>query len=572
LIYAPAALLLAAVFATAMPDDDDDDHKPKRKGGSESSSGSSSQSSTSSKWKLIGWNDLGMHCMDGKDYSIYSILPPFNTFHAQLLDQSGKLVRNGSSVRLTYEAVADPTGSINRSTSGKTNFWNYVLPLYGVSVPPDAGLAGYRMPGASNTPQNMAFESTLSQFTAEGVPISPYDDGGQKNYYPLMRLTARSTSGSTLATTDIVLPVSDEMDCSSCHASGSVSLARPNAGWAFLADAEKDYKTNVLRLHDERQAGSPKYQAALQVAGYEPTGLSATVSGGKPILCARCHGSNALPGTGISGIAPLTTAIHKYHAHTTDPRNGLPLDAVDNRSGCYRCHPGSETKCLRGAMGNAVNADGTMTMQCQSCHGNMTAVGNPARKGWLDEPTCQNCHTGTATRNNGQIRFSSVFDGAGQLRTAVDNTFSTNANTPAAGLSLYRFSKGHGGLQCESCHGATHAEYPSSHTNDNLQNIRLQGYAGTLAECRACHSTDPKTISGGPHGLHPLGDYWVDKHEDAAEKNLGNCRNCHGTDLRGTVLSAALTDRSFRTEEGTFRFAKGSQIGCYSCHNGPRGF
>jgi len=27
---------------------------------------------------LVGWNDLGMHCMDA-DYSVFSILPPFNT-------------------------------------------------------------------------------------------------------------------------------------------------------------------------------------------------------------------------------------------------------------------------------------------------------------------------------------------------------------------------------------------------------------------------------------------------------------------------------------------------------------
>ena len=29
----------------------------------------------SQRYILLGWNDLGMHCMDG-DYSIYAILPP----------------------------------------------------------------------------------------------------------------------------------------------------------------------------------------------------------------------------------------------------------------------------------------------------------------------------------------------------------------------------------------------------------------------------------------------------------------------------------------------------------------
>ena len=66
---------------------------------------------------------------------------------------------------------------------------------------------------------------------------------------------------------------------------------------------------------------------------------------------------------------------------------------------------------------------------------------------------------------------------------AVDQTFATNADTPAAGLSLYRFSTGHGGLECEACHGSTHAEFPSSHRNDNIQSVEHQGHVGMLVEC-----------------------------------------------------------------------------------------
>jgi hypothetical protein len=46
---------------------------------------------------LLGWNDLGMHCMDA-DYSVFSILPPFNTVHAQLISQGG-LVTGGTGSR-----------------------------------------------------------------------------------------------------------------------------------------------------------------------------------------------------------------------------------------------------------------------------------------------------------------------------------------------------------------------------------------------------------------------------------------------------------------------------------------
>jgi hypothetical protein len=524
-------------------------------------------------YKVVGWNDLGMHCMDGKDYSVYSILPPYNTFHAHVIDSSGKLVKSGSGISVTYQAVADPTGSINKSSIGKTNFWTFVQPLFGLKLAPDMGLVGFPMPGAKNTAVKMRFDAPYNWFTGEGVPISPYDDKGNKNYYPMMRIIAKNSRGTELARTDIVLPVSDELDCRSCHASGSPNTARPSSGWVFLTnDPERDYKLNVLKVHDDRNLGSAVYQSALQKLALNPAGLYATVTqNNKPVLCAGCHGSNALPGTGIAGIEPMTQAVHSRHANVLDPVSNLPLDSVDNRSACYRCHPGSETKCLRGAMGNAVAADGSMLMQCQSCHGNMSAVGSATRQGWFEEPSCQNCHTGTAVKNNGQIRYTSTFEASGLLRQAVDLTFATNANTPAAGLNLYRFSKGHGGLQCEACHGSTHAEFPSSHTNDNLQSVRLQGHVGMLAECTACHSSVPSTTNGGPHGLHPIGQSWVSRHGDVAEHGSAACQSCHGLDYRGTVLSRTQADRSFSTEHGTKTFAKGTQIGCYSCHNGPRG-
>jgi hypothetical protein len=519
-------------------------------------------------WRVVAWNDLGMHCMDA-DFSVFSILPPFNNLHAQVIDSAGHLVTNPAGVSVTYEAIADPDGSFNSTSAGKTNFWDHVLALFGVSLPVDLGLAGNSMPGASNAPQAMAYDASLMAFVGAGVPITPYDDAGAKNAYPMMRVVVRSSGGSVLATTDVVLPVSDEMDCRACHGSGTVEAAKPAAGWVFDCDADRDYKLNILRVHDDRQASDPVYTGALASAGYDAAGLFATATGGTSVLCARCHASNALPGTGLAGIAPLTQALHGYHATVTDPATGLTLDAADNRSACYRCHPGSETRCLRGAMGNAVAPDGSLAMQCQNCHGSMSRVGSGARQGWFDEPTCQNCHTGTATSNNGQIRYTSVFDAGGDPRIAFDQTFATNPDTPAPGISLFRFSSGHGNLQCEACHGATHAIYPSSHANDNVQNVALQGHAGTLAECASCHGSNPSTVTGGPHGMHPVGQSWVGGHGDAAENGTAACAACHGSDYRGTVLSRASADRTLSTSFGTKTFWRGFQVGCYDCHNGP---
>jgi hypothetical protein len=490
---------------------------------------------------IVGWNNLGMHCMDA-DYSVFSILPPYNTIHAQVMDASGLLLTNCT---VTYQAIADPTGSINTTSAGKTEFWQYCQALFGVSLPVNVGLPvpgpnSFSMPLKGTQP--MELESSMNWFAAYGIPLTPYDDALQKNPYPMMRLVAKS-GNNVIAQTDIVLPVSDEMDCSACHASGSGDAAKPSAGWVNDPNPQRDYRLNILRLHDEKNN----------------TGLFTNT----PVLCASCHLSEALPGTGKPGIPALTASMHGFHAHVVDPTNGLTLDASDNRSACYRCHPGSTTRCLRGAMGSAVAPDGTMAMQCQSCHGSMSMVGATTRTGWLDEPNCQACH-------NGGNRYTSVFDSPGHMRVPADMTFATTPNVPATGFSLYRFSTGHGGLYCEACHGSTHAEFPSLHDNDNVTSIQHQGHVGVLVECNICHGTQPSTVNGGPHGMHPVGQTWVNHHGDVGEGGggTGQCQGCHGADYRGTFLSRSQADRSI-SAFGTKTFWRGFQIGCYTCHNGP---
>lgn len=522
--------------------------------------------------RVIGWNNLGMHCMDA-DFSTFAILPPFNEIHVQMIDSQGRLVTapllTGS---IMYQAVADTAGSITTTSYSKTDFWQYSHALLGASPAPDMGIAGFAMPGSKNTLQALVFQPASAWFAGIGIPIVPIDDAGLKNYFPMMRIEYLDANKTVRAQTSIVLPVSDEMDCSRCHASGSQPPnAMPPFQWVWNSDPKKDFKLNILKLHDARQPDAAKYQNLLAASKY-PAGLYTSAINGVPIFCDRCHLSNAVAPLGIPGIhgvPPLTMSVHTKHATVIDAANGLTLNASNNRNACYNCHPGSATRCLRGAMGNAVAADGTMEIQCQNCHGSMSAVGAANRQGWLQEPNCQSCHTGTATNNNGQIRYTSVFETSGAVRQAVDDTFATNPDTPAAGISLFRFSTGHGGLQCEACHGATHAEYPSSQANDNVQSLNLQGHVGMLAECNTCHAM-PDTVSDGPHGLHPLGQTWVNAHPDAVEGN-GNdqCRDCHGTDYRGTVLSYSKADRTLSTEFGTKFFWRGFQIGCYACHNGP---
>ena len=524
-------------------------------------------------FKLVGWNDLGMHCDDGKDFSIAAFLPPFNDIHAHLIDTSGSLVTTPGGYTITYEAITDPlTSTLNTTSASKTNFWNYVMLLNFYTLPvvnplPDEGLAGSYMPGPSNTPRPMSFSTSDNTWEAIGVPMTNYADNGTTNYYPMMRLTARNSSGAVLATTDIVLPISDEVGCAKCHASGSNPAAMPAAGWVNNSDPSKDMKLNLLRLHDDRFAGTALFQSAAVQVNYSTAGLEATTAT-RPVLCYQCH-ANAFTGmAGVAGIKPFTTALHGLHAGVIDPSTGATMDSGTTRNTCYSCHPGPITRCLRGAMGTLLTASGTNAIECQSCHGNMTAIASATRTGWLDEPACQSCHTGLASTTNTTLAYTSVFSSGTTTRTPADNTFATNPNTPATGQSLFRLSSGHGGLQCESCHGSTHAEFPTPISNDNVQSIAMQGHAGMLSECSACHATVPTATTGGPHGLHPIGTSWVNAHQNVADENGATaCQGCHGTDYRGTILSRVQTNRTLAGRT----FTAGTIIGCYSCHNGPGG-
>jgi hypothetical protein len=555
-------------------EDDDDDNKDKHDDDDDDDDEGevtitpSPVSVNKGNYMLSAWNDLGMHCMDGNDFSVFSVLPPYNNLHAQLKDKSGDLITSG--VNVTYHAVMGSDGQINttsiETTNGvmKTNFWDYAKELFGANLAPDVGLTGTSM--ASKTPQKMSFNTTHQWWEAEGIPITPYNDNGTKNYYPLVRVEAKDMQGNVLASVETVLPVSDEMDCKRCHASNSVASSKPTKGWVNDPDAQKDYKYNILRLHDEmKPTAVSRNSMALKAKGYnyDNKGLEATAKGGMPVLCVACHKSNALPNVGI-GIKPLTQAIHAKHANVTDPLTGKRLGDSSSRGACYACHPGSETACLRGAMGDAKDSNGSSQMQCQSCHGGMNHVGASNREGWLDEPNCQACHF------DGKREKSAIDPMTNTLRHAVDTRFATMPNRPTQGKSLYRFSTGHGKLQCEACHGSTHAIYPA-HEADNRMSVAVQGHSGTVAECKSCHTKVPNTATGGPHGMHTVGQAWVKGHEDIAERNSAQCKACHGSDYRGGNLSKTFSKRTFSTEWGVKTFAKGDKVSCYDCHNGPRG-
>jgi len=171
-----------------------------------------------------------------------------------------------------------------------------------------------------------------------------------------------------------------------------------------------------------------------------------------PILCATCHSDNALGMPGHPGVPSFSFVMHDKHK--------------DKTNNCYKCHPGPNTQCFRDVMH-------TGGMVCQDCHGSMANVAQSIENGrqpWLQEPSCgaTSCHGANYAEEPGK---------------------------------LFKQSRGHGGLFCSACHGSPHAIQPTVQPNDNVQNIALQGFSGTLRKCEVCHTVVPN--GPGPHGFIP---------------------------------------------------------------------
>lgn len=542
----------------------------------------------------------------------------------------------------------------------------------------------------------------VNWYEAAGIPMSPFDDAGRQNPFPLVRVEAAG-SGAVLATTDVVLPVSSETSCSNCHSSpadmpdarSTLPAERLLAGGLPVADQTADPSLhdgtvppavsleyaadlNILRLHDLKHGdnyvepvddGSGViHQSTVcdpmqgEYGSQSCLAYRALVQR-QPVVCQTCHYTPALdlaqvgpvagpPGSDANGRNQLahetnSRVMHNHHgglgdlfppipAPVQDPATGAVSNQVERlaalENNCYQCHPGKETQCLRGAMFNA-------GILCSDCHGTMAQIGADFSAGvssinlggfvldqgnfydpdstqprvpWANEPGCGSCHTGTANNNLVQqagvvvnikdshgvtdgIRLRQAFVNGDPKATpivpanklfaepAVPAVFNGFENPGAGNPQLYRVSSGHGGVMCQACHGATHAEWPVADpdANDNVMAMQLQGHAGPIIECGACHTTSglaDDTLSG-PHNMHLVNDrrFWKEGHKDVAKREnekpgRGLCGDCHGADHRGTVLSRAAADRSFLVEGTQRTVSAGQPVTCNLCHSLSKSF
>jgi hypothetical protein len=294
----------------------------------------------------------------------------------------------------------------------------------------------------ANFPQFGYWANGVNWFAADGIPLTAFDDFGRVNAYPLTRVQAVKKRGNPsafadqLASTDTVTPISGEADCKSCHADpqdGGNGAALPDSTVTASQDPQAgkvppavsvEWATdiNILRLHDQKSA-TTLYTA---VSAADPTPQ-------KPVVCQTCHYTPALdllqvgPQDTVNGLQQsnhrsMSRVIHAFHAQVSSVlATSLPAPNAPERSQmskdadcqgltnaqcvlqktCYQCHPGKNTKCLRGAMASA-------GIVCQDCHGSLAQVGNDFSLGfptpdfsrrvpWATEPGCQSCPGATPT-------------------------------------------------------------------------------------------------------------------------------------------------------------------------------
>ena len=419
------------------------------------------------------------------------------------------------------------------------------------------------------------YTSPVNWFEAAGIPITPFDDFGRENAYPLMRVQAVAASGNTLgvaagtvlASLDAVVPVSGEADCKACHAApadggnGSavsrlvdrvaVSIDDPSLSNVPLpVSVEWAADKNILKLHDMKHATTLISGTTMDFPAKGATPF-------KPVVCQSCHyspaldlaqlGPNDVNGRQQSNLKSMSAVMHASHADVvgTDGQRlfpEMPPPLGRSRVGaqqvleqtCYQCHPGKRTQCLRGAMGQAGSV-------CQDCHGSMAQVGNDfsrnqpnggfllfpdfytnagtPRVPWANQPGCGSCHTGDAFAN---LPATGVVKAADNIRLLQAWRIGDAKATPIVPANK-RFAE----------NVVTTAENAAAAGNPKLYRVST-GHGGL--SCQSCHGSthaEWSTSPTNPNANDNLAAVQLQGHPGT----LMECNTCHtaytGTNLNG---------------------------------------
>ena len=379
---------------------------------------------------LLAWSPLGMNAV-AEVKGVLSLLPPGSELRAQLIKrgETPEIVNQG--VVLSFRLDGESQGEKAKQFSGE------------MMVEGDYFVA-----------DNLAVTSGV------GAAFDPY---------PVLKLEARDENGHLLAITKVVLPLSTEIGCSTCHGSSPELGNRPGLG--------RDTAMNILALHDR----------------LSKTALVQQVQKGEMVRCRDCHGDSLYNVEGTGEQLNLSAALHGFHANYLKEKGA----AV-----CGLCHPagvGGSTRMLRGF-------HASIAMDCTSCHGVLedqalallkmeSQVGKERaqslmrrlapravqtieaikpRRPWSQQPDCLHCHVEYQAPDTDTLLQSWTVDTQGLYRNRTDDS---------------------GRLLCAACHAGAHAIYPADNPYgeqlDVLQPLQYQSNRlpmGANHNCMLCHT------------------------------------------------------------------------------------
>jgi len=397
----------------------------------------------SAQYVLLAWPDLGMH-MVVEAQGAFTLRSPSLELNAQLMKRGESPSKITDGVELTYSVEGNAGAGVFKPLEGRD--W---------------------------------FTATLS--------LSPRRPDGSLNPYPLATIEAHdSATKALLGLTRVALPVSDEVDCASCH--GGANEAQKAKG-----NISGETGMNILRIHDRLNR----------------TGLASQAKGGKPVQCTGCHADPLTGKEGRGDLLSVSAALHGFHANTL---KGQGAEA------CARCHPSRADGGTRFQRGLHAQRG----LDCTNCHGPLEdhALGLlkreleanagkgkrgarrlisqitpqladkaaiPPRTAWVQTPDCLACHNDYGPPDPSQAFGRWTKGAADRFRSRLDEM---------------------GALSCPACHGPQHALYPSVNPygkdRDSIQPLQYQKIAlpmGARGNCAVCHKQRMDTDAHHPNTI-----------------------------------------------------------------------
>ncbi|MGD9948428.1 MAG: cytochrome ubiquinol oxidase subunit I [Desulfobulbus sp.] len=402
--------------------------------------------SESDPYILLVWSPGGMKNV-AEVKGVLSLLPPGSELRAQLIKRGEipEIINQG--VLLTYRLDQEKPGNTAKTFSGE-----------------------------------MMAEDDY--FVAEHIVINPAG-GAAFDPYPILQLTAKDESGKLLATTKVVLPVSTEIGCSTCHGTSPELGDRPGLG--------RGTAFNILAAHDR----------------LSKTRLLQQAQKGTMVQCRECHADSLYKAKGMPELLNLSASIHGFHANYLKEKGA---------AACGLCHPSSVTGSTRMLR----DFHSSIAMDCTSCHGVLEdqalgllkkeqqggkgqaqalmlrlaprAVNSidaiKPRSPWSQQPDCLHCHVDYQAPETDTLLQSWTADEQGLYRNRTDDS---------------------GRLFCGTCHSSPHAVYPADNPYgkqlDVLQPLQYQDNRlpiGSNRNCKLCHTVD---MADEMHHANSLRDF-----------------------------------------------------------------